>query len=76
MFFIKLLCPISFLSTDPGYVTKELESKMLGKYGITRDLIDRGIYTWKDVEHIMTENYFIEQGLIQNMDNSSNSERF
>lgn len=60
VFFIKLLCPIKSISTDPGFINRDLESKLLGKYGLSRDLVNRGILTWRDIEHIMTENYFIE----------------
>ena len=60
MFFIKLLCPIKSIVADPGFVTEELESKLMGKYGLSRDLVDQGILVWRDIEHIMTEKYFIE----------------
>lgn len=60
VFFIKLLCPLKQIASDPGFVSEELENKLMSKYRLNRDLILKGILTWKDIEHIMTEKYFID----------------
>jgi hypothetical protein len=70
LFYFRLILPIPCTQVDPGFVTREIEDRILAENGLTRNLVTGNVLDWEDICVLLNEAYFKRQGLLPGGDES------
>lgn len=58
LFYCRLILPIPCTQVDPGFMTREIEDRILAENGLTRNLVTGNVLDWEDICVLLNEAYF------------------